>query len=347
METILYRIMSGYYIADIQGTSYKICNPSVDVKLRASQLYDESLQDTRFESWMTDNGAKRVLVQNGFVGADVDSNFPKIETSIEELKIQLYESAYQYKEREKIRKRLTQVKQKYEEMYAYRHMFDMVTREGHASLIKMQYLIAASTYTLDGKPLGDDISSMDFALIDALVKEVNFNKIDVLQFRKIARTDPWRSYWGAHKENIFGLCAIELSDDQRYLILMSKMYDNCYEHPESPPEDIIEDDDLFDGWMLVQKKKRDEEKGSSLGDDMIKGRHSNAQEIFMPVANMEEARKIEDLNTLEGRMVKKQRKEFLEANKGRQFSQSKLPDEAIKIHAEHQRQFLDKVKGNK
>tara|TARA_R110000803_G_scaffold58090_1_gene116301 strand:+ start:5138 stop:6154 length:1017 start_codon:yes stop_codon:yes gene_type:complete len=337
--------MSGYYIADIQGTSYKICNPSVDVKLRASQLYDESMDSTRFESWLTDRGAKALLVETGFVSQDVDSNFPIIEKSIEELKIQLYESAYQFKEREKIRKRLNAVKQKYEEMYAYRHMFDMATREGHASLLKTQYLIAASTFTSDGKSLGDDIFSMDFSLIDALVRKTSANKIDVLQFRKIARTDPWRSYWGAKKEDVFGLPAMLLSDDQRYLILMSKMYDNCYEHPESPPEDIVEDDDLFDGWMLVQKKKREEEKNSSLGDDMTKGRHSNAQEIFLPVANREEAKKIEDLNTLEGRMVKKQRAEFLKKNQGKEFSQSKLPDEAVRIHAEHQRQFLDKVKG--
>ena len=41
------------------------------------------------------------------------------------------------------------------------------------------------------------------------------------------------------------------------------MYDNIQESLDYPSEDVVEDDDMLDGWLIIQKQKRDKERAVS------------------------------------------------------------------------------------
>lgn len=348
MEDVLYRITSGYFVSRIGKKDYKICSPTAEAKSKAAELYRSTLEDTRFDLWMSEYEIKQTLIRCKLISPEIDENLPLIEKRIEELKVDLYENAYKFKEREKIQKQLDSVVKKQDEMLYNRHSLDMLTHKGYANSLKVQCAIALSLKTLDDNPVITniyDVQKLSFPFVDCLIKEVNRNQISAKEFRKIAREEPWRSYWSISKENIFGASSLFLTDEQKYLILMSKMYDNAYAHPECPPDDIIENDDLFDGWMISQRKKREQNRNETFGKDMIHHKHDKAQEVFVPVASFEEAKKIESLNDATARHVKKQRAEFLKQNKGK-HTQSKLPDEKVKLHNEAQRQFKNKLKGN-
>ena len=90
----------------------------------------------------------------------------------------------------------------------------------------------------------------------------------------------WRGYWNADKTNIFDKCTTELTDEQRALLNISRMYDNIYEHPECPDDKIIEDDDALDGWMILQKRKNDKDKKKSQFDSSNPNL-KNSGEVFV------------------------------------------------------------------
>ena len=47
LEYYLYRIISGYYLIDIQNIRYKVIYPTVDIKYQAEQIYREGF----FRRW--------------------------------------------------------------------------------------------------------------------------------------------------------------------------------------------------------------------------------------------------------------------------------------------------------
>ena len=71
-------------------------------------------------------------------------------------------------------------------------------------------------------------------MLNKIIEQLNSADISPEQFRDIVRSYSWRTYWIANKENIFGIPAIEYSEDQKTLISYSNMYDNILEHPECP-----------------------------------------------------------------------------------------------------------------
>ena len=43
------------------------------------------------------------------------------------------------------------------------------------------------------------------------------------------------------------------------MVSFSRMYDGAYGSPECPPDKVIEDDDMFDGWLIDQRRTREKE----------------------------------------------------------------------------------------
>ena len=84
------------------------------------------------------------------------------------------------------------------------------------------------------------------------------NIITTEEFREIARTDPFRSRWSLLKTNVFDFEI--LTGEQTSLCMYCRMYDNVYEHPEKPTEQVIDDDDMLDGWFAKQRKQMEEDK---------------------------------------------------------------------------------------
>ena len=78
---------------------------------------------------------------------------------------------------------------------------------------------------------------------------------------------------------------------------------------------------MLDGWFVVQKRKRDEEKKKSGTADVG---HGGAQEVYLMADGKEEIEKIQDMNTLQGKMVAKQRHRVVE-EKGK-VKHEELPD---------------------
>ena len=134
--------------------------------------------------------------------------------------------------------------------------------------------------------------------------------VDHKEIRAISRSDTWRSIWNASKKtySLFDKPAIDLTRDQISLISYSTMYDNVYEHPESPSEKVIEDDICLDGWFIAQKRKHEKDKKASEIDSVMKNpKIKNAGEVFVVAQSKEDAEAIFDLNDIFARQKIQQR----------------------------------------
>jgi hypothetical protein len=122
------------------------------------------------------------------------------------------------------------------------------------------------------------------------------------------------------------------------------MYDNVQESLECPSKDVIDDDDMLDGWFLVQSKKREQETAQKEFENNTKSdKIKNSSEVFMMASNKQEVDNVDNMNTFHSQMVKKQRFNLLKSKT--QAEQSEFMDERLALQSQINSQFKKNVTG--
>lgn len=88
------------------------------------------------------------------------------------------------------------------------------------------------------------------------------------EIRKLARSPLWRIRWLGSKKNggvktLFGRDMYDITLDQFRLVYWSQIYDSAFESLDSPSDEVVENDKLFDQWLEDQANKRKQEKKKS------------------------------------------------------------------------------------
>ena len=148
--------------------------------------------------------------------------------------------------------------------------------------------------------------------------------IDVPTFRRIARSDMWRTYWTSNKTYLFEKPATELTDEQRTLISFTKMYDAAYESSDPPPDPVFDDDDMFDGWILLQNEKMKQDRQKNNENKALGNRMAKAQELFIMATDKDDAQNIYNMNSSVGKSIITERNNVISKNK--QVDVTQLPD---------------------
>jgi hypothetical protein len=144
----------------------------------------------------------------------------------------------------------------------------------------------------------------------------------------VARSEQWKAIWNSNKNNLFNKASYDLSDEQKTLISISNMYDRIYEHPECPGEDVLNDDDILDGWMIYQRNKAVKIIKQNSSQELA-NKHKNAKEIFV-VANKEDVNDILDLNSgLSSSIIKQRRNMIVKSKDG--VDEVNLPDVQMEL----------------
>ena len=343
-ESLVYRIVTGETQLSIGQNIYTIKATTAHLRFKAAELYKQTKKQNRFNPWLTDKDCIRLLIQNNLCSADIDNNLKIISKEIDNLKVRLFDTITNAVEHKKIRERLKKVKVKQEEMVTTRHMYDHLTLAGFAEMVKRQFLIFSTTYC-GSKKLWDNPKDVDFIVLERLTSAVLQNTVGVDKLREIARTDPWRNYWNLQKDNIFGhTSVVELTDEQKTLLLFSKMYDSAYENPDCPTDDIIGDDDLFDGWMISQRRQNEKGRKTKQINKKL-GKLRDSDEVFIVAKNADEVKAIHDMNDMEGQIIKAKRKAVLK-QKGKAVD-ANFSDRKLQMQQQSNNQFITTVKQGK
>jgi hypothetical protein len=313
-EYLVNQILAGVTRISIRGKKYFLQSPTKLEKCFAYEMYESALSDCRYEGFLTRKAAKSFLSSAAIFTREDNSSLDAWHKDIEEAQMQLYLSRLNSEKTKFLRKTLRKLRAMTKKAIEAKYCLDYSTDEGYALYIKTQFVIHAGLRHNNGTKVFTDTfsSEKDYKLIEIAMGEISKATLDERTLREIARTNPWRSYWSSSKEGVFGIPACDMSDTQRALILLTKMYDNAHENPEAPNEDVFEDDDLFDGWMTHVTRTRKKDQKQSEIDKMLSPKQRNAKELFVVTPDEKGAKEIDDLNDIQSKAVKRQRSKTIE-----------------------------------
>lgn len=324
LELLLYRIISGKSIFYYDNERYILYAPSLDIKYEASLIFDNIINEEKYHDWIREENALKIMMSLGLWNQFTDRGIQDLNKKLDDLKVELFSNFMIPTKTKTIRQKLKNTKDSLNKIYVSKQTFFSNTLEGYASSIKNEYIICNTLYKDNELVFGYNNNYKSYTLFNSLVQYIDSMLITTEAFKKLARSDAWRAYWNACKHNnLFDKPSINLTDEQRALINISKMYDNIYEHPECPDDKILDDDDALDGWMIIQKRKNDKQKKQAQFDES-NPRLKNAGEVFLMASDQEDIESISEMNSVEGKAILKEKMQFIEARG--QVDDGELPD---------------------
>jgi hypothetical protein len=272
------------------------------MQLRAQEKYIEAYTEAQELELLEDLDMYELLCGLNLWSAEKEEQLEKVLPGhIEYWKIELYNAVLKSNTRETIRKYLSVAKKEHQALYALRHSFDHMTCFGYANYVKNMYIIMHNTKY---RKLKINWKAID---INQIMNLYYASGIDSDTFRMLARTYPWSGLWPTLKENGRIFENPDLTNEQQSLMSWSIMYDKIYEAPDCPSEEVISDDDMLDGWLLVTKRKRETEKQKQELNNKLGGKLGDADDVFLIAETPSDAQKIEMLNDPHTSKVKQQR----------------------------------------
>lgn len=326
-QTLLARILAGNLRCKVGGRVYIVMTPTASINYRANELYSEILNEYRWmDDWFSEGQARYLSQKSSKITGNIEANLTELNKAKDDTKVAMFENYLNKDILKQLRKRLELIQQKVNETYLAKHSLDHLTANGFALMIKTQFVLTRTVCDEKENRVWGDEEDVPFSILDAIMGQINGAEITPKDLRELSRTEPWRLYWTCGgKTNPFGKAVANYTEDQLALISYSQMYDSIDGHAECPNDDVIEDDDLLDGWMIMIKRKQDKEKGLKKLESTIPDKYKNSKELYIPVSNQEDANKINELNSAQSQNIKRQRGETVKQLGGK-ANEMDLPD---------------------
>ncbi len=326
IEFYIYRIISGNLLFMHDNIEYELCSPSPIIRYKANLVYSNVIENEKYNDWFREENLVPIIIHLGLWPKDAPDMIKKLEKKVEDQKLELYKSRDMKSRVDFARRNLNFTRNQLNKLVSIKSDFFTNTLEGYALSIKNEYIVSKTLYSNNSIVFKNQNQSnqCSYQKFIKLVSKINNNIINYETHKTIARSALWRAHWNCNKKQVFKGCVADWTDDQRTLVGISQMYDSVYEHPESPPEHVIKDSDMLDGWMVYHRRKVDREKKQQ----NIENRHSklaNASEVFLMAGEDGMSREdILDLNDPGAQAQMKQK--FAYINQHKTVQESELPE---------------------
>ena len=329
-EFFIAMIRSGNTYLDKDGVSLVIRPQTIEQSFFACKAYNNAYEQGYIDGMMTEEEMLEWMENSELWTKEDDAKVEGLKKDIEKLKIEIFNARNNPHLRETIRKYIRAGELQLGATINKKHSYFSNTREGFAALEKTSWYIKNHTY------INDKLYDFSDLSLSYVIDEWQSSILSDSQIRELARNEPWKSLWAIkngsvklfhNKENE------ELTHNQKNLLIWSQMYDNIQESMDCPSKEAIEDDDVLDGWFIVQAKKREQEKLKQETDENTQSEKiKNAEEVFLMSKSKEDISKIHNMNDTNNQRVKKQRKDLI--NKRGTVEHHEFFDQRLKIQAE-------------
>lgn len=313
-EVYVSRVISGVVYVESLGKKYLIQKPSLLNTHLASLHYLKKYGEAKRCGVMTEEEITDVLLKEKLWTHEDEYRLEEIPDRIEDAKVNLYKAYANYKSRQNARTRLKALKEEYTKLIKKKGIWRQESAEAFAESSQMKFEVFAGITDMDGKNLfkGDDYLEQSDYFCNLLVSHFLGSHLYEEEIREICRTEPWRGFWNTGKSvgSMFSQPSIELTQSQRAVISWSRIYDSIYDSPDSPQEEILKDDDMLDGWLILQHRKRKAQQKSSTAENQanVKG-----DEVYLFADDNQDAQRIYELNDRAARGQIRQRQKEIES----------------------------------
>lgn len=342
-EFFISMIRSGKLYIDHNEITLVIKPLTIDQSFESCIIYDKAYKQAMIDGIMSEDEITEWMFSNGLWSEKDEEKTEGFKKDIEKLKIEIYNNREDHTLRERIRLYLRVGEKQMTQHLKEKNAFYQNTREGYALSEKISWIIKNTTFVKDKLY---DFKTLSLSFI---VDEWQNSILSEKYIRELAREEPWKSLWSIRENSQTKLFNIanneELTTNQRHLILWSQIYDNIQESLDCPNEDVIKDDDLLDGWFLIQAKKREKER---LEKDFEKkhenSKISNSEEVFIVAKDPNSIKRINSMNDQRSNAIKQQRFDIIK-QKGGVARQHDFLDEKQKMQMEITNAMRNNFKG--
>lgn len=298
-EYYINQILSGLQHFNVGGRFLSLRPNTSEDRFRASKIALDILKSKNDDIY--DN--ETILDYLRYIGlwnSSLESKLKATEKEIENTLVTLYNERANLSYTNRNRLSLEELRAERLRLLGLKHCYDHLTIEYLAASTKHQFLIGAALYEGSKKYWRNYTRwNKSDRLLDDVVGEYYKTALSYSVYRELSRTEPWTSIWYAHKSGspIFPCSCSEMTESQLLLVGLALRLDSLYQHPDCPSEKVIQDDDMLDGWYIIQHRKRKEEKGEGVLEKIKDSKVAGCDEIFIKPDNLEELREIYDLNS--------------------------------------------------
>jgi len=346
IENKLYQILDGKYYLSHEGQEYISVPNTVSEKNRASILYQEVIDDLKFDSMLSWSDAIIMSEKLGIWTSENEKSLDSLEKMLENLKLEIYLNYFNPVRVKELKKKIKQVKSGINKSQNNKHTLYVNTKEYYASNVKKEFLLGLSICNIHGNKVFTHTNFWlsDNSLINAFTRYIDKKYIDPKDIRNISRSEPWRSMWLSQKGNCIGTPSIEWTEEQRLLVSFSRMYDNVYESMECPPDEVIKDDDMLDGWFIQQSREREKKlKEKATNEKFGNFNEKEGQELFIMANSKNDIGQIYNMNDGIGKSIVHGREQILKGS-GKEFKHQDLPDVQRDLRMQANREWAEKMR---
>lgn len=283
------------------GEAYYVSSPNRRAKMQAEEIFFEFYYRGVEEGLIDGEDLYKLLIKHSLWDDKKEATLNTMLEEIDDMKVEIFNNYLNSGSRNKIKRALADTQTYISGLLESKHFFDQYTAEGIANYAKHQFLLGNSIYK-KGKPFKGWACPNN--ILNAAVKKVLKFKLGVADYRELARCDVWRVMWNIKRGNtIFGKPLVDWSDAQRSLVSWSTLYDNIYKSADCPPDDIINDDDAVDGWLITQRRKREAENNkAAISGILTNEKIKNSDHVFI-MADEKNIKKVYDMNDIGGKIA--------------------------------------------
>lgn len=336
-QTQLRRILAGQVRCNVAGKPIVIRRPTPDEVCEADALADELRYELSFVSLDEDRLLEK-LMDIGLWTEEQENRLNQIPTSIEAIKIEAWESYLKFagKRVDRCRKQLKKITMEWYELANQRHAYDYLLADGAVSVFRIEYLLQCQV----------DLSIVgNIFMLKTLLNEYYANQMSEEEMRELSKQQCVRTRWSCSNNFIEGPVAY-WTNEQVSLVNWLKLYDNVSQHMDAPPQDVIDDDLLIDGWLIAQGRKSEKDRKERLGEGHSKQSNKpGIHEVYIPAETQDDAKRIHDMNDPQTRFQKRQREKII-ATQGK-VDETQMPDSQLIMRQQALQSMMDRAKDNR
>jgi len=349
-ETLLYRLIQGETKIKVSNgrTVLYVKEASISSSLKGCSVYENAFNKCLSADVITEEQMIEKMISENLWTVLEQEHLDSLPKKLEDAKVNLYLAYKNFRSREPMINLLKQLNEEYGNLTRKRGILYDQTCEGFSNLCKTRYLICSNTFYENGEKFLSNYENADNDIVSQVVLEYLSKHVNDKGIRELSKQDIWKSFWGPGKSEsgVFNKPSIELTSQQRSLITWSKIYDSVANSPESPPEAVIKDDDMFDGWLIYQNRKSEKDKANKL--DSKQGANVKGDEVFLFADTKEDARRIHDLNDSQGKAnIRSLNKQIDKSEEqGKVLKTESTVEAQLEMRQMANEQFKQKSKGN-
>jgi muconolactone delta-isomerase len=334
-EFFVSMIRSGKVFINHNNLELEIRPITVEQNFKSCQIYKSAYDKAYSEEIMTEDDMDQWMLENELWTIHDNKKEESLKNDLERLKVEIYNNRDNTMMVNSIRKYLRAGELQLSTHLNKKYMYYQNTCEGIASTERLSWIIKNTTH------FNDKIYNFDEISLQYVVDEWQSHFLSDTKCRELARNDPWKSLWIVRDKGNISLFSnppnTELTHNQKSLLIWSQMYDNIQESMDCPNKDVIEDDDMLDGWFIVQHKKREKERNEREFENETKNEKiKNASEVYVVSNSQQQTDKINSLNNTQANIIKAQR--LAAIKKFNSIEEQNLPDQRQNIQMQAARQ---------